>query len=191
MQHPEIQEQTVAEMINGLIMKDDGSWRAFLYSIGPMMKGVCFRAGLNDDDVDDIVQNLALRLLENNLRTLRSFEFKDKDSFFRWVKVVISRMVLDFVRLRNLRGDREMESGEIQWQETSNKSLEGDWNHARLMLEDVSEQLSGDERVLFWLEYSDLENSEVAAILGISLEAVQKRLSRLRVKIKALLEGKK
>jgi RNA polymerase sigma factor (sigma-70 family) len=178
-------------MINGLIIKDDGSWREFLNQIGPLMKGICFRAGLNDDETDDIAQIFTLRLLENNCKVLRSYEARDRDSFFRWVKVVISRIVLDYVRLRDLKMDREMESGEKQWRETEFKSLDGDWNTTRLTLEGLSDRLSGDEKVLFWLEYSDLENSEVAGILGISLEAVQKRLSRLRKKLKTILEGKK
>jgi RNA polymerase sigma factor (sigma-70 family) len=191
LQRQVIQERTVAEIINGLIIKDDESWREFLLQIGPMLKGICFRAGLNDDETDDIVQNFTLRLLENNCRILRSYEVKDRDSFFRWVKVIISRLVLDYVRLTDLKTDREMESGENHWRETEFKSLDGDWNTTRLMLESLTDQLSTGEKVLFWLEYSDLDNSEVATILGISLEAVQKRLSRLRTKLKAMLEGKK
>ena len=178
-------------MINNLILRNDEAWRNFLHEIGPLIKGICYRAGLGDDDVEDVVQNFAVRLLENNSRSLRSFRFRNRTSFFGWIKVVISRIVLDMVRLRDLRGEREIQSGEKHRQAEHDRSPDSDWVQSRLMLESVSDQLDKDEKVLFWLEYSDYENHEVAEILGISLAAVQQRLVRLRKKLKKMLEGKK
>lgn len=191
MQYPGIQDKTVIELIDGLISCDDASWLVFLNRIGPLIQGVCFKAGLGRDDLDDIVQSLALKLLENNSRALRAFKFNDADSFFRWVKVVVSRIVLDHLRAREIKAVRERESGMAHWQESTSQSPGSDWAQAKLILESVSEQLASEEKVLFWLEYSDMENAEAAVILGITVPAIQQRLTRLRKKLKLALEGMK
>ncbi|MCK4720972.1 sigma-70 family RNA polymerase sigma factor [bacterium] len=187
----ELREQSIEDLIFCLIAGEDPSWRMFLRRIGPIIRGQCIQAGLNTDDVNDIAQLFALKLLEKNCVILRTLEIKGADSFYGWVKVVISRLVVDYIRNRGLKDDREEESGMSYWRNIEYPSRVNDWLDNKLVLEKASGELNLGEKLLFWLEYSDLENSEVALILGVTITAVQQRLTRLRKKLRGILEGKR
>lgn len=186
-----LKEQSIEDLIYCLIAGEDPSWRMFLRRIGPIIRGQCVQAGLNPDDVDDIAQLFMLKLLEKNCMILRALKIKGSDSFYGWVRVVISRQVVDYLRNRGLKDEREEESGMSYWRNIEYPSRVNDWLDNKLILEKASGELNLGEKLLFWLEYSDLENSEVALILGVTVNAVQQRLTRLRKKLRGILEGKR
>ena len=44
----------IRRLVDGLIACDDESWRTFLCEVGPIIKSVCLRSGLDDDETKEI-----------------------------------------------------------------------------------------------------------------------------------------
>jgi len=171
-----------------MIAHDSESWRMFLVAVGPILRGLCRRSGLSDDEIEDIAQSLVLRLLEQDCKALRQVTVEDEDKFFGWIKVVASRIVIDYVRHSSVIHGRDIQFGESRWEEIMSADGTGVIER-RIMLEDAAKKLTDEEQTLFWLEYGGLKDKEIATILGIELLATQQRLSRLRKKLKGILAG--
>jgi len=176
----------VKEFVDGLVAQDDLAWREFLHKTGPIIAAVCRKSGLTYDETDDVAQIVVLKLLENNSRVLRKMTLISEESFYGWVKVVASRTTLDYIRGSDIRKGKEFDSGKARWNEIF-EGFEQDQVEFRVMLEQVVNELSAEERTLFWLDFNDLMDKEISGILGLPLNSVQVKLSRLRKKIKAIV----
>ncbi len=176
--------QTLAgqALVDAMIALDDAAWRKFLRDVGPLIGGLCRRAKLDEDEIEDIAQTVVLKLLDHNCRVLRQVRV-DKDSLFHWIKVVISHTIVDYLRGSALRAQRE-----ARWTE-GRKRVAGKGSNAvgdieaGVDLERVIAGLSDEERTLFWLDYTDISDREIARILGLKLATAQQRLSRLKKKL--------
>jgi len=176
--------RTVRELVDGLIARDDAVWRVFLQEAGRILQGVGGRAGLDEDEIEDIAQLFVLKLLDGDCRILRALEVKEK-GFWAWVKVVLSHLVIDHVRGVSLR--KEVES---KYARERGASSRGSYSlvEDRLTLEKVVGELEPLDQMVFWLDYNDLKDSEIAKLTGMSEAAVQQRLSRLRRKLGKVAE---
>lgn len=176
----------VKELVDGLVASDDLAWREFLRATGPIIAAICRKYGLTYDETDDVAQMVVLKLLENNSRVLRQITLISEESFYGWVKVVVSRTALDYIRGSDIRKGREFDSGIARWNEVFG-DIEQDEVEFRVMIEQVVKGLSAEERTLFWLDFNDLMDKEISGITGLPLNSVQVKLSRLRKKIKTIV----
>jgi RNA polymerase sigma factor (sigma-70 family) len=181
-------EISARELVDGMIARDSESWRTFLTAIGPIVRGLCRRSDLSDDEAEDIAQSLAVKLLDQDCKALRQVSVESDDRFFGWIKVVASRVVIDYVRHSSVIHGRDIQFGEGRWEEIMSADGTGEIER-RVMLEEAAKKLTGEEQTLFQLEYGGLKDKEIARILGIELLATQQRLSRLRKKLKGILAG--
>jgi len=174
---------STAVMINGMVTRDDGSWRAFLDATGPVVKGVCRRAGLSEDEISDVTQILVERLLADNCKILRELDLDAADSLYRWVKVVVSRIVIDQKRREGVRTGRESKWGEVRWTSSVTKDVTGEIDD-RITIETVLSSLDPNDRILLLMDYREMRDAEIAQVLGVSEPAAQQRLRRLRERIR-------
>ena len=179
---------TLRRLIDGMITGDDDSWRLMLNTIGPIINAVCIRKGLGRDEVEDVAQTFVLRLLENNSRHLRRIKITQPESFFGWVKIVVSRIVLDRLNETNRRQEFESRIGGEKWRDASVTSNPADNAEKRILIENAMQSLKPVDKAIFWLDFNGLKNSEIAMITGVNIQNIQKRLSRMRSKLQGLVQ---
>jgi RNA polymerase sigma factor (sigma-70 family) len=184
----EVDSATLRRLIDGMITGDDESWRMMLQILGPTINAVCRRAGLDRDEFEDIAQVFVLRLLENNSRRLRAIKVRQVESFYGWVKVVVSRIVLDRVNDTSRRKEFETKAGDDRWHEETVSSRIADNIENRVLIGKALDTLKPVDRALFWLDFSGLKGGEIAMITGVNVHTIQKRLSRMRSKMQDMLK---
>jgi RNA polymerase sigma factor (sigma-70 family) len=91
--------------VQALVAGDERSWGVFVERFYPVIASAVrktFRtycAGLDDADVEDVIQEVFLRLCKANCRLLRFYR-PDRASLATWVHVIARSMALDFLRRR-------------------------------------------------------------------------------------------
>jgi RNA polymerase sigma-70 factor (ECF subfamily) len=75
---------------------DQDAWREFERRYGPKIHGWCRRWGLQEADVEDVSQQVLLKLIEK----MRDFVYDPARSFRAWLKTLAQRTWSDFVRRR-------------------------------------------------------------------------------------------
>ena len=173
------------EWIDRLIARDSDAWHVFLQQIGSMVTGICRRAGLGGDDVDDVAQALVLKLLENNSRALRRLDVTTDEKFFSWVKVVAGRLVLDDIRAGNARQNYEEKWAQERYREIFSSPI-NEPIETRVLLENAVTGLPPEDRALFHLDLAGLKHKEIGQILGLTLTTVQKRHARMRDRLREI-----
>jgi len=173
------------EWIDRLIARDSDAWHVFLQQIGSMVTGICRRAGLGGDDVDDVAQALVLKLLENNSRALRRLDVTTDEKFFSWVKVVAGRLVLDDIRAGNARQNYEEKWAQERYREIFSSPI-NEPIETRVLLENAVTGLPPEDRALFHLDLAGLKHREIGQILGLTLTTVQKRHARMRDRLREI-----
>ena len=130
-------------------------------------------------------------------------DFKGKSSLSTWVYRIATNAALDKMKSRALRESKnkvslgdpleeaEPENTGILIEETSlSAEREAVRNEMNECIREFVDKLPANYRTIIILsEIKDLQNQEVADILGISLDAVKIRLHRARAKLKAEFEA--
>jgi len=178
----------IREWVDRLIARDSDAWRDFLVQIGPMVKGICKRSDLDADETEDIAQALVLKLLERNCRILRGLEITTAERFFGWIKVIISHLVIDRVRLGKARRNYEEKWARERYRDVLSGSMD-DATEARVFLEIAEKSIGLSDRILLHLDLAGLQDKEIACILGVELNALQKRQSRMRDRLRKIARG--
>jgi RNA polymerase sigma factor (sigma-70 family) len=183
-------EVFVAGLINGLIARDDNSWRQFLLMIGPIVTNICIKAGMNEDETDDIAQMFVVKLLAKNCKALRNLDLRGKDSFFGWLKVGISHLAIDQVKKNKASDKRSKIWIRNLWLDNDKTLTEFDSLDREILLDQAYAAMTPSEQVLFRLEMGGLSDAEIGRFLGLGIPAVEQRLSRMRKKLKRVLTGR-
>lgn len=145
-----------------------------------------------EHEADDLTQEVFLKVS----RTLSGFQ--GKSSLSTWIYKIATNTVLDRLKSPTHR-QAVLESQDIDSDGAvpviDDRPLSIDQQIIREQMNDcirgVVEKLPPDYRAVIALsEMEDLKNSEIADILGISLDAVKIRLHRARAALKKELEGK-
>ncbi len=184
----EVDSATIRRLIDGMITGDDESWRMMLQILGPVINAVCRRSGLDRDEFEDVAQAFVLRLLENNSRRLRGIKIKQVESFYGWVKVVVSRIVLDRLNDTSRRKEFETKAGGERWREGIVSSRIAVNIENRVLIGKALDSLKPVDRAIFWLDFNGLKGGEIAMITGVNVQNIQKRLSRMRSKMQDMLK---
>jgi RNA polymerase sigma-70 factor (ECF subfamily) len=144
--------------------------------------------------LDDLIQDTYLKLCDNDSRLLRSFQPRQEDSIYGFLKVVAANVVHDHFKsaLAAKRGAGQTEAimQPVQMDPKTAGTDSFDVVSHRLQLEQLDKILrqvtaakdQGRKRTIFWLRHRQgLTSREIAAIpsIGLTTEGVESVLMRL------------
>jgi RNA polymerase sigma factor (sigma-70 family) len=143
---------------------------------------------VRQDDLDAVVEATLLSLVQDNYAPLRSFQ--GRSSLAGYLQAITTRIALNHLRTERRKGwlrYRPLDS----IAETPAADLSEPEDPRRLAdLRRALEQLPPRDRLILKLFHLDGAGyKEIAALLGLSLNAVSPALIRARQKIRALLGG--
>jgi RNA polymerase sigma-70 factor (ECF subfamily) len=184
------------------------AWLEFVGRVHPFIataitKAVVRRFGNTSRElVDDLSQEVYLRLCSDNFRALRSFEFHHENSIYGFLKVLAANVANDhFRRAASFRAGAAQEQIPIE----ANRALrEIDMQKASsviergVLLEEIDRRLKtlshepnfARDRAIFWLYYRQgLPAKEIAALpdIKLSVKGVESVLLRLTRQLKVAL----
>lgn len=135
---------------------------------------------------EDVFQNMALKAIT------RKVEFENESALLSWAFIVVRREGIDWLR-RHQRISFEMDSELVDLlnQEWAQKSAPVQTGAKLEALSNCLEALPAKSRSLLKLRYFEgLKCAEIATHIGIDLNAVYKRLSRLHHGLRQCVERK-
>lgn len=147
------------------------------------------------DRVRDFYQQAFLSLCENECRRLRTFTAKNKCSLAGWLRVVVSRMVIDELRKQNP-PTIPLDPAPVNPEQSRTATANPPDNHPSppelleskeemTFLRRELEELPSRELLIMRLRFSDgLSGKEVAQVLGISRNAVDQIVHRVKSRLK-------
>jgi RNA polymerase sigma factor (sigma-70 family) len=180
----ETETLTGQALVNALIARDDVAWQAFVPDMGRMLRAICLKDDMSDDEIDDVAGAVVEKLLDRDCRILRAISVKDNNTFFGWLRIVIARTALDRVRGKRMKQGKEIKWAEERVEKSKHMPRETDAIELRVIIENAASNLTPVDQTLLWLKYWDTSDSEMARVTGLSLQAVEQRMSRLRKKIR-------
>ena len=131
--------------------------------------------------VEDLFQDFFVSLLRDHFKKLRQFRGERGCSLASWLRMVGTRLTIDFLRKQKqldvLTTEATAESSSDPYTGLIDKEQE------RLLAEALSALPAGD-RLLIELSFKELAAEDIAAILGTSVNAVYTRKSRIVVKLR-------
>jgi RNA polymerase sigma-70 factor (ECF subfamily) len=188
------------------------AWEEFIRRFNPLIARVVVRTarrwgGSSRSVLDDLVQETYLKLCAENCRLLRTFESRQADAIYGYLKVVTTNVVHDHFKAAHAakRGAGEptkdleiQEIDSVNVQQTtlsSQASLERD-----ILLKEIDHQLIRSvppddlqrSRLIFWLYYrSGMTASAIASLphVGLSTKGVESVLLRLTRSVRRALAG--
>lgn len=130
--------------------------------------------------VEDLFQDFFLSLLRGQCKKLRQFKGERGCSLASWLRMVGTRLTIDF-----LRKQQHLEVASEAAPEGSTDAYAGVINkeQERLLVEALSALPAGD-RLLIELCFKELPAEDIAVILGTSVNAVYTRKSRIVAKLR-------
>ncbi len=178
---------------------DAAEWREFLRRCAPLVSLVAVRVcrmWLNRTQpamVDDIVQEVFLKLCEQDRRILRTFEPRGEDSFLGLLRIVTTSVGNDYFRRHNSakRGGKVVTmsleddsgpstaTGARQTARTERTVLLAQLDRK---LAEAPGELAGRDREIFWLYYRQgFTAEEIAAVpaTGLTAKGVESALRRI------------
>ncbi len=189
------------ELILRCILKEKAAWDEFVERYSRFIYHrihSCLRAHSYSacrEDVEDLYNSVFQGFLENNCKKLRQFE--GRCSLLSWIKLITSRMVIDYLRRQRTLVSLDAEddqSGSLgdRLTDSAPSAEEGVLEEERReRLKRALEAESPEDRLLAVLTYErELPVEEIAEIMKISKEAVYTRRSRLKDRLREALEEK-
>jgi RNA polymerase sigma-70 factor (ECF subfamily) len=198
---------SVKELVSHCLdSQDEIGWTEFVRRFQPLIAGVVTKCVFKrkhpkPDLIDELVQETFLKLLTNNLKALRSFDFRHENAFYGFLKVVASRVVEDHFRglTSEKRGSgREEEDIEkatipVLFRQSSLRPAE-----MAILLEQIDRclmKLTSEpnfirDRAIFWLYYRQGLTAKAISKLPdikLSVKGVESTLLRLTRYVKVCL----
>ena len=189
--------------------KDELAWSEFIRRFQVVIAAAVLRTARHwgepsRSQLDDLIQDTYLKLCENDYRLLRSFQPRQEDSIYGFLKVVAANVVHDHFKaaLAAKRGANQTEAivemEPLQKAPTAAVIDSFDIVSHRLQIEQIDRILrlvtSGKDeernRIIFWLRHRQgLTASEIASIssIGLTTEGVESVLMRLAIMIRGHL----
>ena len=179
--------------------KDERAWAEFIRRFQAVIAAAVLRTARHWGEpsrpqLDDLIQDTYLKLCDNDSRLLRSFQPRQEDSIYGFLKVVAANVVHDHFKsaLAAKRGAGQTEAimQPVQMDPKTAGTDSFDVVSHRLQLEQLDKILrqvtaakdQGRKRTIFWLRHRQgLTSREIAAIpsIGLTTEGVESVLMRL------------
>ncbi len=155
--------------------------------------------------VDDIVQEVFLKLCEHERRILREFEPRGEDSFFGLLRIVAASVANDhFRRLYSAKRGKNATAVPLIEEVTNLPALSNKGfaeMHRSVLLDELDRKLrsapeviADRDRALFWLYYlQGLTAEEIAAFqpFGLTAKGVESALRRVTIWLRGEIERQK
>ncbi|HEY2496412.1 MAG TPA: sigma-70 family RNA polymerase sigma factor [Candidatus Angelobacter sp.] len=187
--------------------QDEASWTEFVRRFQPTIAGVvtkCVRAHMRQpkpDLIEDLTQETFLKLVANDFKALRTFEFRHERAFFGFLKVVAMRVVEDYYRKlnsdKNNNGREEEDIDTATFPVTTKPRI----NAADLSIlmreidqcltEQSSEPNFTRDYTIFWLYYRQGVTADAISSLpgiGLGVKGVESTLLRLIYMLRSRLK---
>ena len=178
--------QTRASLVQGLQAGDEDRWHQFYQLYGPIIRGFALKAGLNETEADEVVQETCIGLAKN----VGEFHYDPaKCRFKTWLLNLASWRVKNQIPKRQ-RWDQRIETSMID-RAADPKNLDAVWEEEwratllKAALEKIRAQFSAAKFQIFDLNViKDWPAREVAKSLGIGIASVYLAKHRVSAALK-------
>lgn len=170
---------------------DEAGWNEFLRRITPTISGVVYnkvsRWGRPDPGlVQDLVHDTLLKLFDKDKAALRRFEPQHENAIFGYVKVVASRVVLDY----ECPPEESLEEGENTMEDEKSSEADLFLKVQCAEIECCVEKLDAApiEKDIFWFYYRSCYTAKAIAEMpgvNLSVKRVETILARIVRQVKA------
>lgn len=195
-------QMTSLSLLDGVKLRDAEAWRRMVRVYSPLVKHWCRRSGLAEQHIDDLTQETFAAVL----RGMPTFN-KQPDavrpqggSFRGWLRTIVGRKLIDFARAR---ADSVAAGGgsdaQLQLAQAADplSVTNDDADEAvetglvfRAAVDLIGAEFEASTARAFWLTtVEDRAPDEVAAALGVSINAVYKAKSRVLRRLREVLSG--
>jgi RNA polymerase sigma-70 factor (ECF subfamily) len=188
---------------------DAAEWEEFLVRTAPLASLVAMRVcrmwtgGSSPAAVDDIVQEIFLKLCEQERRILREFEPRGEDSFLGLLRIISASVANDYFRRKSSvkRGGRVVTSaldGDPPVGNADQAQAAAEMQRAVLLAEldqrlrAAPETIGERDRSIFWLYYRHgLTAEEIARLpdAGLTAKGVESALRRATIWLRDQIQG--
>lgn len=142
------------------------------------------------EEIQDIAQEVFIRIY----RSIDKFEFDA--SFFSWIYRITVNLCIDELRRRRIKRALSLDflaEGTLEKEKKSKERILASdgvlTDEKREIILEALQKISQEHRqVIILREYEELSYAEIAAFLGISVQAVKSRIFRAREELRVLLK---
>lgn len=160
---------------------DQDAWEEFVEVYRRFIYHVLNRMNVNDNDFDDMVQEVLLRLWEK----LGTYD-PEKARFRSWLSFVIRNIVINSIRKKSLHVEKMEQLTDRLSSKSSQteveKMVEREWklHVSNMAMMTIKELFSGKAVQVFELSLLGLDNSQIGVKLGIGQNSVKVLKSRVK-----------
>jgi RNA polymerase sigma factor (sigma-70 family) len=159
-----------------------------LPDISDAVRWACLRyqGGVREDEIDDLSQQIILKLIEDDCRRLRLFNHTF--SFKTWLQSVVDHHVYKCLyRRKQAENIDEVDPGALTYSSPQDRDIYAD-EQRKLLLRALG-RLSEQERLLYHLCFVfEQDTRNVAAVFNIKVKNVYKRREKLVLKLTSLVK---
>ncbi len=182
-------------LLRGCLKGEKSAWDAFVnqysglayYAIKKTLS--LYHVELRADIVEDLFQDFFLSLMRDDFRKLRQFRAERGTSLASWLRVIISRQTIDFLRRQNDPVSRDIDTLHLSQPDPGDSQI--DEEQIRLLSQALETLPSRDRLFVQLYFYRGLPPQEIAAILRVSVGAVYTLKSRVLDKLRETLKKHK
>jgi RNA polymerase sigma-70 factor (ECF subfamily) len=201
-------ELTHSELVQACLKQNHDAWEEFFSLFNNVINLAILRTAnryqkCSRSFIEDLVQEIRMKLFANGGKLLRDFKPHCEDSIFGFLKRVATNLVHDHFRHVNAmkRGAQVTEDGDVYLQERAAKVDEAKLLERKLLIDKIEKILieitgteGGRDRQIFWLYYRQGFTAVAVAQLlgtGLTVKGVESVLHRLMKQLQGRLQDKK
>jgi RNA polymerase sigma-70 factor (ECF subfamily) len=190
------------------------AWQEFIRRFNPLITRVALRTArqwgeISPPLIDDLVQETYLKLCAENCKLLRTFQSRQSQAFYGYLKVVTANIVHDHfkgaraAKRASPQANEDIDRADLHETCTSQRSPSSQASIERtILIQEIDQHLArllpiadlSRSRLIFWLYYrSGLSASAIASLPGVGLttKGVESALLRLTRLIRAAFTERK
>ena len=199
-------EMRHSELVQACVRSDADAWREFMSRFGQVISLTALRTAnrwgnTSKAVLEDLIQEIYLKLCEDDFRLLKQFEFRDEDAIYGFLKVVTANIVHDHFRhFRAKKRGIQITVAEDVYLVTHGDPSATDHIQRAILIQEIAEALNAvtdpedsRDRTIFWLYYRQGFTANAIADLyrpGLSTKGVESVLHRLTNLVKRHLTEK-
>ena len=183
----ELEKTLIAGCLNG----EKAAWDAFVQQYSSLVHHTIRKTltlhhtESRDEVIEDLYQEFFISVLQNNCRKLSQFRGYGGCTLASWLRVVASRLTIDFLRKQPAPTVEVTEAFASDEADASDSLID---REKEMSLSQALDGLSPRDRLIIQLSFRQaLPPEEIAAILKMSIGAVYTQKSRILDKLREIL----
>ncbi len=176
-------------LITECINSNNVAWKKFVKNYTGFVKNVIYYFITNRTDIDDILQNVFLRLLKNDFKLLKNFKGETEISFLAYLKSITLSTTKNYIKKHYK---------EIPYKELENNIIDNIFNPEDITIKKIKIENLKKSIMELPIEYRDVfsflikgyKHKEISQILKISINTVSTRIKRGKEKLKKIMKEK-